>query len=263
MTQPGGKRSKHFESHSAPSGPGNCVADDHLMGAVHYRLVTGKAPRALATATGQLRAARRENEILQQKNEQLMRKLVSISRRAQTANRMAHRDVLTGLPNRLLLVKRLQRAIADAFQRQTQLALMFIDLDGFKAVNDRYGHKVGDRLLAVVASRIAGSVRADDIACRYGGDEFVTLVANIDDPVIATRISQQILENISRRYCIDGHVIHITASIGIAIYPADGERYDELLSHADAKMYRSKAAPRTLCALPAESTAAGLESRNR
>lgn len=201
--------------------------------------------------------------MLRQKNEQLMRKLVRVSRRAQTANRMAHHDVLTGLPNRLLLIKCLKRAIADAFQRQMQLALLFIDLDGFKAVNDRYGHEVGDRLLAVVAARLAGSVRADDIACRFGGDEFVVLLRKIGDPAIATRISRQILENISRRYWIDGHAIHVTASIGLAMYPADGERYDALLSHADAAMYRSKAAPRVLQALPVGSIAAAPESRSQ
>lgn len=206
---------------------------------------------------------RRENEILKRENQKLMRKLVSVSRRAVAANRMAHHDVLTGLPNRLLLIKRLQRAIAEAFQRQMLLALLFIDLDGFKEVNDRFGHKLGDRLLSVVAARIAASVRADDVACRYGGDEFVALLANIDDPAIAVSISQKIREQIGRRYWIDGHVIQVSASIGLAIYPADGERYDVLLSHADAAMYRSKAARRTLCALSMSPASAGMDDRNR
>lgn len=188
---------------------------------------------------------RRENEVLKRENQKLMRKLVSVSRRAMAANRMAHHDVLTGLPNRLLLIKRLQRAIAEAFQQRLLLALLFIDLDHFKEINDRFGHRVGDRLLSVVAARIAASVRADDVACRYGGDEFVVLLANLDDPAIAVSVSQKIAEQIGRRYWIDGHEVQVSASIGLAMYPADGTGYDVLLSHADAAMYRNKLERRT------------------
>ncbi len=205
----------------------------------------------------------RENEVLKRENQKLMRKLVSVSRRAVAANRMAHHDVVTGLPNRLLLIKRLQRAIAEAFQQQMLLALLFIDLDHFKEINDRFGHRVGDRLLSVVAARIAASVRADDVACRYGGDEFVVLLANIDDPAIAVGISQKIGEQIGRRYWIDGHVVQASASIGLAIYPSDGDGYEVLLSHADAAMYRSKVEHRTLGSLSMSPASAGTDNRMR
>jgi diguanylate cyclase (GGDEF)-like protein len=204
---------------------------------------------ALAVAEQQLGGARRENESLRINNERLLHRLSETSRRAAAAQRLAHHDGLTGLPNRLLLIKRLQQAIKNAFERQRQLALLFIDLDGFKIVNDRFGHMVGDRLLTVVAARLAACVRADDIACRFGGDEFVALLSNIDDTAIAVRIAENIRERIDRRYLIDGNVIHVTASIGLAAYPADGKRYDVLLSCADASMYRSKVARRTQCRL--------------
>jgi diguanylate cyclase (GGDEF)-like protein len=216
-----------------------------------------------SAASQQLGAARLDNEILRQENAQLMRRLVSVSRRAEEADRLAHHDVLTGLPNRLLLIKNLQQAIAKARNDRAMLALLFIDLDGFKAVNDRAGHRIGDRLLAVVGARIAACVRADDMACRYGGDEFVGLLAKINDTAIVARIAQQVRKSVSRGYRIDGQAINITASVGIAMYPADGEQYDALLISADAAMYRCKAAggsPRVSVRKP---VAEGPESRGR
>ncbi len=189
-------------------------------------------------------ALQRENEILKLKNEQLKRRLVDVSRRALAADRMAHRDELTGLPNRLLLIKRLQRAIADARQRKSSLALLFIDVDGFKLVNDRCGHRTGDLLLTVIGARIAACVRSDDIACRYGGDEFVVLLGNIDDRATAVSTARSIRQSVGRHYAIEGQSIDISASIGLAIYPDDGLRYDVLLGRADDAMYRDKAARR-------------------
>jgi diguanylate cyclase (GGDEF)-like protein len=121
------------------------------------------------------------------------------------------------------------------------LALLFIDLDGFKIVNDRFGHTVADRLLSAVGARIAASVRAEDLACRYGGDEFIALLADVDDAAVASNVSEKIRKHIGESYSIDGVEIHITASIGLALYPADGQRYDALLNRADAAMYRDKA----------------------
>lgn len=205
----------------------------------------GEALRALADVRGRLVDVQHDNENLHLKNEQLLQRLVSVSRRAAAATRLAHHDGLTGLPNRLLLIKRLQRAIADAREHRQLLALLFIDLDGFKAVNDRLGHKAGDRLLAVVAARIASCVRSDDIACRYGGDEFVALLCNLEDPVVAVRTSQAIRESIGRRYLIEGQAIQLTASVGVAVYPSDGTSYDALLNRADTAMYHAKAARRS------------------
>lgn len=204
---------------------------------------------ALAVAEKQLFSALRENESLRISNAQLMHALDDAARLAVAAQRVAHHDRLTGLPNRLLLIKRLQLAIKNASQRHRQLALLFMDLDGFKVVNDRFGHTIADRLLSAVAARIAACVRADDIACRYGGDEFVVLLANLKDAAIAVSIAEHIREHIGQCHSIDGKEVRITASIGLAMFPADGERYDALLNHADASMYRDKAARRAHAAL--------------
>jgi len=189
-----------------------------------------------------LEVALQVQERLRAENARLLRSLESASRRAATAQRIARHDNLTGLPNRLFLIERLRGAIAAAGLRRRRLALLFIDLDGFKAVNDRFGHAVADRLLTAVGSRIAACVRTDDIACRYGGDEFVILLTNLGDTSFAFGVSQKIREHIAETYTIDGHEIRISASIGLAVYPDEGDRWDALLSHADAAMYRDKAA---------------------
>jgi diguanylate cyclase (GGDEF)-like protein len=202
------------------------------------------ALHALALAEKRLFGIQRENIGLRENNEHLMEALNGASRRAVAAVRVSQHDGLTGLPNRLLLTKRLQRAIRHAAERKSHLALVFIDLDGFKTVNDRYGHQVADRLLSAVGACVAASVRAEDIACRYGGDEFVALLANLNEPVIAGRIMEKIRRDICKCYSINGHEIHIGASIGLAVYPADGTSYDALLRHADAAMFRDKATRR-------------------
>jgi diguanylate cyclase (GGDEF)-like protein len=218
---------------------------------------------ALAVTSEHLHGAQRENEALRKTNEQLLQRLADASRRVMAAQRLAHHDGLTGLPNRLLLIKRLQQVLADAHRQKRQLALLFIDIDGFKAVNDRFGHIVGDRLLTIIAARIANCVRADDIACRYGGDEFVALLTNISDPAIAVGIADKIREHLDRRYRVDGQEVRVTASIGLAVYPADGDRYDELLRHADAAMYRSKGARRAQSAPSEISGPVGAPHRKR
>src|SRR5688572_5756186 len=199
----------------------------------------------LATAEKRLICVLRENESLKSNSAYLTKALDETSRRAVAAQRVAHFDGLTGLPNRLLLIKRLQLAIRNASRRHRQLALLFIDLDGFKLVNDRYGHAVADRLLSAVGARIATGIRAGDIACRYGGDEFIALLSNLDDAAIAGSVAEKIRQHIGESYLIDGMKIHVTASIGLAIYPADGEHYDALLNRADAAMYRDKADQRS------------------
>ena len=195
----------------------------------------------LAIAEKRLIGVLRENENLKSNSEYLMKALDATSRRAVAAQRVAQHDGLTGLPNRLLLIKRLQLAIRKASSRHRQLALLFIDLDGFKIVNDRYGHAVADRLLSAVGARIATSVRAEDLACRYGGDEFIALLSDVDDAAVAGIVAEKIRKHIGESYSIDGMEIHVTASIGLALYPADGQNYEALLNRADAAMYRDKA----------------------
>jgi len=209
------------------------------------RFTTGLLAESLLVLTSveqKLRDIRRDNDALRAMNEALAQKLADASQHSDEARRLAHHDALTGLPNRRLLIERLQRELATATRQQRQLALLFIDLNDFKAVNDRRGHAVGDKLLTAVAARITNCIRTEDIACRYGGDEFVVLLANLSDAAIAADIGAKIREHLDRRYSIDGHESHVTASVGLAFYPADGEHCDALLSRADALMYRNKSA---------------------
>lgn len=212
---------------------------------VYRRRASDASPDDLLTLTAieeKLRTARRENECLKARNQRLARALADAAERGTAARHLAHHDVLTGLPNRLLLMERLQDSIAEAVQGQHQLALLFIDLDRFKVVNDRLGHTVGDKLLTIVASRILAAIRAKDIACRYGGDEFVVLLSDIGDAAIVGSIAEKVRERIDGCYGIDDNEVHISASVGFALYPAHGDHCDALLSHADASMYRSKSA---------------------
>ncbi len=198
----------------------------------------------LGAVQEKLRSANRENLILKARNRQLARALADASRRGTAAYHLAHHDALTGLPNRLSLMTRLQESISIASNGESQIALLFIDLDDFKDVNDQLGHTVGDKLLAVVASRLLTAIRVDDIACRYGGDEFVVLMSKIRDSALVDSIAEKIRERIDGSYGIDDNEVRISASIGFAVYPTHGEHCDALLRYADASMYRSKAARR-------------------
>lgn len=197
---------------------------------------------ALAVAKQHLCDARRENNSLRANNERLRCALIDASLRGTENRRLAHHDSLTGLPNRLLLKERLQQAVAESIRLKRDFALLFVDIDGFKFVNDSFGHATGDQLLKLVAARIAASVRVEDVACRYGGDEFVILLSTTNDAVIAARTAAKIRRRIGRRFSIDGREFRISASVGLAFYPQDGERCDQLLASADASMYRDKAA---------------------
>jgi diguanylate cyclase (GGDEF)-like protein len=152
---------------------------------------------------------------------------------------MAHHDALTDLANRVLLNGRLESALAR-FQGEEMLAVHHLDLDQFKAVNDTFGHPVGDRLLKVVADRLRGLVRESDTIARTGGDEFVIVQAPVADPTDATSLAESIIELLSQPYDLDGHQAVIGASIGIAVSPGDGSSADTLLRNADLALYRAK-----------------------
>ncbi|MEH2563889.1 sensor domain-containing protein [Bradyrhizobium sp. AZCC 2289] len=152
---------------------------------------------------------------------------------------MAHHDALTDLANRVLLNERLESALAR-FQGGEMLAVHHLDLDQFKAVNDTFGHPVGDRLLKVVADRLRGLVRETDTIARTGGDEFVIVQAPVADPTDATSLAESIIELLSQPYDLDGHQAVIGASIGIAVSPGDGSSADTLLRNADLALYRAK-----------------------
>ncbi len=153
--------------------------------------------------------------------------------------RLAHYDPLTGLPNRVLLGDRIGHEISAAQRNRTQLAIMFVDLDHFKNVNDTLGHRVGDELLVTVAARLKAVVREVDTVARQGGDEFILVLPDTDSGG-AAHVAEKLLENIAQPCQIEGFELSVTLSIGIALYPADGEDYEMLSKCADAAMYRAK-----------------------
>ena len=157
---------------------------------------------------------------------------------------IANHDHLTGLPNRMYVQVALEQAVAAARREQTEIAVMFLDLDRFKLVNDTYGHGVGDGLLIEVGRRLKESVRESDLVARLGGDEFVVVMSNHLTSAAVTTVAQKILNNLSLPYQVDGHTLHSTPSIGISHYPQDAAEVEELMQHADLAMYQVKQAGR-------------------
>ncbi|KRA42806.1 bifunctional diguanylate cyclase/phosphodiesterase [Pseudoxanthomonas sp. Root630] len=164
---------------------------------------------------------------------------ISLARANEELVQAALHDPLTRLPNRVLLQDRIEQAIEKAKRKQESLAVMFLDLDGFKSVNDAYGHQTGDVLLADVATRVRGLLRSQDTLSRLGGDEFV-LVAPSTDPDDAAVVAQRILDAVALPIQVQGTEVQVTASIGIAMYPSDGTSERDLMAHADAAMYHTK-----------------------
>jgi diguanylate cyclase (GGDEF)-like protein/PAS domain S-box-containing protein len=152
----------------------------------------------------------------------------------------AYHDSLTGLPNRLLLEDRLSMALARARRQKRSLAVMFLDLDRFKPINDALGHAFGDRLLRSIADRLKACVRREDTAARVGGDEFMLLLAGLAAEEDASRMARKILATVAEPLAVDGLEFRVTASIGIALYPSDAQEAEALLAKADAAMYRAK-----------------------
>jgi len=170
--------------------------------------------------------------------------IFDITERKRAASRieeLATRDPLTGLPNRLLLADRLDHSITGARRANRMLAVMFIDLDGFKAVNDRFGHGMGDVLLKAVGDRLSLLVRKGDTLARLGGDEFIVLLDGIKTQQDAAQVAEKVLSVVRQPYEIDGQRLEIGASIGIAIFPLDGTDSTMLLRNADTAMYAAKA----------------------
>jgi diguanylate cyclase (GGDEF)-like protein/PAS domain S-box-containing protein len=153
---------------------------------------------------------------------------------------LAQHDSLTGLPNRVLLTERLTQAIALAHRHRKQVALLFVDLDHFKNINDTLGHVGGDQLLQAVADRLVACVRASDTVCRLGGDEFVILLAEIEQPKDAAQVAEKLLAAAAVPQVIEGHEVQVTLSIGISVYPDDGIDVLSMMQNADTAMYHAK-----------------------
>jgi len=153
---------------------------------------------------------------------------------------LAHHDLLTGLPNRTLFYDRLRQAIGLASRERRRLGLVFIDLDRFKPVNDRFGHTLGDLLLKQVAERMLQQVRASDTVVRLGGDEFVVLLPNLDTEEDALAVAEKLRRALYRPFQLGEHAVQISSSSGIALYPEDGSSEAELLRCADEAMYQAK-----------------------
>jgi len=159
---------------------------------------------------------------------------------AQQMTHQATHDALTGLPNRLLLTDRIRQAIHAAKRSSESVAVMFMDLDGFKRINDTLGHTPGDQLLREVARRLDTGCRLSDTVARWGGDEFVVLMRGFSSKDAILGPAQELLDKLRETYHIEGTELHLSASIGIAVYPQDGESVEILLKHADAAMYQAK-----------------------
>ncbi|MDJ0836003.1 MAG: EAL domain-containing protein [Acidobacteriota bacterium] len=153
---------------------------------------------------------------------------------------LANYDVLTGLPNRTLFQDRLNQALRHAQRHDTKLALLFIDLDHFKKINDSFGHAVGDLLLKGVSRRLVDTLRNEDTVARLGGDEFIVLLEDTNDPGAAAQVAQKLLSSVEQSFTLEGQEVRVNMSIGISLYPDDGHNMETLLKNADTAMYHSK-----------------------
>lgn len=185
--------------------------------------------------------------MLQQANAHLVAATLAAQRQTEQIEKvrvelhhLAHHDILTNLPNRMLLKDRLGQAIEAAHRQGRQLAVMFMDIDRFKHINDSLGHAIGDQLLQSVAKRLLTCVRVSDTVSRQGGDEFVLLLPLIENPEGAALSAKKILAALAQPHRVDGHDLHISFSIGVSIFPDDGEDADALLKHADIAMFYAK-----------------------
>lgn len=210
-------------------------------GAVRALPSTAELYRALGATQRRLGAALRQIDALLIQDSLMKQEVVLLEEVAWKAREFAYHDELTGLPNRRLLRDHFDQAVARGARRHNQVAVLLLDLDGFKRINDALGHAAGDGLLQQVAMRLVRCIRTSDTACRLGGDEFLILLPELEGAECAVAAAEKIRAHLAMPFLIDGIAIKITTSIGIAIYPVDGEEYSELIRRADHAMYRDKA----------------------
>jgi diguanylate cyclase (GGDEF)-like protein len=172
------------------------------------------------------------------------RDITELKRSREQLRFLAHHDALTGLPNRSLFRGRLEQSIHRAARHGAQIALLFLDLDRFKIVNDTLGHPIGDALLKQVATRLSEGVRASDTLARLGGDEFVVIFEDVRGPNEAAALARRLLDLFTQPFDVAGRELFLSLSIGISLYPLDGPDMDTLIRHADIAMYRAKSSGR-------------------
>ena len=174
-----------------------------------------------------------------------LRHFTEVRSQGETMARLAYTDALTGLPNRLRLAEVMQQTVERAQARRETFAVIFIDLDRFKSVNDTLGHEAGDALLKAVAERLTSQVREHDLLARISGDEFVLLVDGVGGAADVEEVVRRLMTVFGAPFRLAGGALNITASLGFCLYPDDGESAGELLRHADSVMYRVKAGGRS------------------
>lgn len=212
-----------------------------LMRAIRYAMERSQARAELRKANDELerRVAERTAELANT----IAALEVEIAERKQAEERikrMVHYDALTGLPNRLLLQDRMNQSIAHAHRAHSRVAILFIDLDYFKNVNDSLGHHIGDCLLQMASVRLQLCLREQDSVARLGGDEFVLCLPVVADGSDAARVAQKALDTLAQPFVIEGHQLHMSGSIGISLYPEDGTDVETLMRTADTAMYHAK-----------------------
>jgi diguanylate cyclase (GGDEF)-like protein len=186
--------------------------------------------RRLTDALAEMRAA----------NLSLHEALAEVRMAEEKIKDLAYHDTLTALPNRLVFTDRLALAVSQAQRQGSRLAVLFLDLDHFTVINDSLGHSLGDQLLQQVSGRLTGCLRAGDTVARLGGDEFTLLLPGVQGPAEAERVARKVLDTLREPYRLEGRELFVTASMGISLYPEDGEDADTLVRNADAAMYRAK-----------------------
>lgn len=196
--------------------------------------------RVLATCRRQLVTALQQKSNLLGRCSLLTGNVSSLEIALAKANQFANHDELTGLPNRRLLIDRFIQAAALANRHRQVLALLFFDVDDFKRVNDKLGHAAGDELLQQVATRLSSSIRRSDTACRYGGDEFVALLTELNNRKDVDKALRKVRAELAPPYVIDRYSIRLTLSDGLAIYPKDAQRFTDLMQLADHSMFSNK-----------------------
>jgi diguanylate cyclase (GGDEF)-like protein len=205
-------------------------------------LVVRRAQAILRRQADELETANRDlDQRVQSRTAQLQAEVVERRSAEARLDHLAHHDPLTGLPNRLMFAEQLKRSISLAARGNRQLAVLFIDLDRFKEVNDTLGHAVGDELLVAVTRRLESRLRTGDTLARLGGDEFICVIEEVKDAHEASSVADQLIELLCQPFDIVEHELYVAASVGICLYPGDGEDVDTLVRNADTAMYQAKA----------------------